>query len=80
MDIVIAVLYFSKAKLSIMPIRLKGKLGKIRRIHHRAMSLMAACAAPSLRWDCSCSSASLDNLEQGKPVTIVSGSKRSVGK
>lgn len=53
MGIVIAVVYFTKAKLSIMPIRLKGKLGNIRCIHHRALSPRAACPAPSMGWDCS---------------------------
>lgn len=80
MGIVIAVLYFTKAKLSIMPIRQKGKLGNVRRIHHRAVSPMAACTAHSLCWDCSSFSASPDKLEQGEPVTVVSLSKRSVGK
>lgn len=80
MGIVIAGLYFTKAKLSIMLIRLKRKLGNIRCIHHRAVSPMAVCTAPSLCWDCSSFSASLDKREQGEPVTVVSVSKRSVGK
>lgn len=39
--IVIAVLYFTKAKLSVILIRLKGKLGNMRCILHRAASPMA---------------------------------------
>lgn len=72
MAIVITAVCFTVAKLSIMPIRLKGELGNVRCLCHRAASPMAAYAAPSLRRDCGCSSDLWDHqIDQSRVSLLV---------